>query len=108
MAVYLFESLNNVPTSSRGLLKTFHVFTALIPFKTSKFRSVDVTEEKSASYDLVLKCVTLEEIFNLNVLLRKIRKLKDFNLRKKQAGTLSDAGFFGYWFFNLKKVKECL
>lgn len=99
MAVYLFESLNNVPVSLRGLLKTFHVFTALIPFKTSKFRSVDATEEKSASYDLVLKCVTLEEIFNLNVLLRKILKLKDFNLRKKQAGTLSDEDFFWLVFF---------
>lgn len=34
---------------------------------TSKFRSIDVTEEKSASYDLVLKCVTLGEIFNLDI-----------------------------------------
>lgn len=67
MAVYLFESVNNVPVSSRGLLKPFHVLTASVHFKASKLRSIDATEEKSTSYDLVLKCVTLGEICDLNI-----------------------------------------
>lgn len=37
----------------------------------------------------------------------EIFKLKDFNLRKKQVGTLSDGFFFlGYWFCKIKK--KCL
>lgn len=39
----------------------------------------------------------------------EIFKLKDFNLRKKQVGTLSDGVFFlGYWFCKIKKLKKCL